>query len=278
MEQHGLPRFDLVRAADQILHGEALEHHGSSVLIGNALGDLDQPVRGHQPHFGIGARRPARVGNAIAGLDPSDVGANRLDHARALEAKPAGKRKWIQAGAMIGVDEIEPDGGVFDARLVRAGVADGHVLVNENLGTAGLVEANCLRHDPLLYIFMMFARRPAGKLRVPVLATQLYFCKHVPIADRPAFFVIVRTTPALQRRTLDYGLTKGKIVLQRLGLESGNPVRRDSIHLHCIRGVCDRECLGPRLRRRRRRTTWMRCSRSRRWISAASAVLPRSNA
>ena len=47
---------------------------------------------------------------------------------------------------MVGVDEVEPDGGVFNAGLVRAGIAYSHVVVNENLGTTGLVEANCLGH------------------------------------------------------------------------------------------------------------------------------------
>ncbi len=51
---------------------------------------------------------------------------------------------------MIGVDEVQPDRGVLDARLVGPWIADADVFVHQDLGPAGLVETDSLCHVLLL--------------------------------------------------------------------------------------------------------------------------------
>ena len=54
---------------------------------------------------------------------------------------------------MVGVDEVQPDGGVLDTRLVGAWIADAHVLVYQDLGAAGVLYEDGLRHGALLWRF-----------------------------------------------------------------------------------------------------------------------------
>ena len=59
---------------------------------------------------------------------------------------PLGNWGGINAGAIIDVDEVQPDRGVADARLARTGLSDRDFLPDQNFGTAGFVKANGVRH------------------------------------------------------------------------------------------------------------------------------------
>ena len=63
---------------------------------------------------------------------------------------PLGNGERVQPGPVVGVDEIDPDGGVPDAGLALAGFADLDVLPAEDLGAAGLVDADGFRHGVFL--------------------------------------------------------------------------------------------------------------------------------
>ena len=119
------PGFNAIGLAEQILRGEALEHHRGGLLIADAVGHLDQPAGGDQPRLGIGADRRIAVSDAIADFEVGDVGPELFDHAGAFIAEHRRQRQRVDAAAIVGVDEIEADGGLADARFARAGLADG---------------------------------------------------------------------------------------------------------------------------------------------------------
>src|SRR5262249_20145617 len=113
---------------------------------GDALGDLDEPVRGHDADLSVGAGRPAGVGHAVARLNVRDVRPDRLHDAGGLAAQA--RRQWqrVEAGAMVCVDEVYPDGGVADAGLALAGLADLDVLPLHDFGHTGLAYADGFWH------------------------------------------------------------------------------------------------------------------------------------
>ena len=68
--------------------------------------------------IGTGLRRD--IGDALADLESTDPGAERFDDARALPAETRRQRIRVQPGALVDVDEIEPDGGLADERFAPA--------------------------------------------------------------------------------------------------------------------------------------------------------------
>ena len=66
-------------------------------------------------------------------------GPDFLDHARRLAAEAA--RQWhrVKPGAVIDIDEVQSAGGVADARLARAGLAELDFLPDQNFGAALLM-------------------------------------------------------------------------------------------------------------------------------------------
>src|SRR5258706_2282769 len=75
----------------------------------------------------------------VARLDVAHPLAHRLHHAGRLEPDPGGQRHRVEAAAMVGVDEVEPDRAVADADLAGTGVADVDLLPAHRLGAARLV-------------------------------------------------------------------------------------------------------------------------------------------
>jgi hypothetical protein len=97
MQQDGIAGFDAIGLADQILHRQALEHHGGRGLVIDPFGQFQQTIGRNQPRFGIGAKRSIAVGDAVARLQIADAGSDFFDHAGALAAQPARQLGWIQA-------------------------------------------------------------------------------------------------------------------------------------------------------------------------------------
>ena len=121
-----------VQAAQQVLHGEALQHHARGLLEGDAVGQLHQAV-GRHGALGVRAERAVAVGDAVAHLELGHARADGLDHARALDAEARRQRHRIEAGAMVGVDVVEAD------RVVaRRGPRPGRARRRRRLPTAGL--------------------------------------------------------------------------------------------------------------------------------------------
>ena len=90
--------------------------------------------------------RAEQVADAIADLDVGYALADRLDHADGIRAEPVGQRHRVAAGAEVDVDEVHGDEGVAHARLAGPGLADVDSFELEDLGTAGLIQANGSGH------------------------------------------------------------------------------------------------------------------------------------
>jgi hypothetical protein len=102
-----------------------------------------------QPHLGIAADR-AGIGDPVAGPEIGDAVADRFDRAGALHARDEGQGHRIEPGAVIDIDEIQPDGAMAQPDLAGARFADRDLLPLEHFGAAGLVDANGMRHGRVL--------------------------------------------------------------------------------------------------------------------------------
>ena len=143
MEQHrvaALQAFDRQRLLEQVLGGEALEHHGRTGLEADVIGQFAHALGGHHAHFAVAAGRLAGVGGAVTGAQVGHALTHGLDHARTLHADACGHGQRVQAGAVVHVDEIEPDGVVADADLAGAWLAHGHIDDLQFFGAAGLAD------------------------------------------------------------------------------------------------------------------------------------------
>ena len=109
-------------------------------------GSFYQSLGRHDPRLAVGAERPAGIGDAVAGLQIGDAGADFLDDAGRLGAEPARQLHRIEAAALVGVDVVEPDRRVAEPDLALAGLADFDLLPLQDLGPAGLRETDCVRH------------------------------------------------------------------------------------------------------------------------------------
>ena len=146
MQQNRVAGFDAIGLPDQILRGQALQHHRGGGLVVDAVRQFQQAIGRDQAGFGIGADRRGAIGDAVAGLDVRDAGADFLDHARGLAAKPARQLRRIKPGAVVDIDEVQADRGVADTGFAGTGLAELDLLPDQNFGAAGFVEADGMRH------------------------------------------------------------------------------------------------------------------------------------
>ena len=149
VEQDGVAGLHPVGPPQQVLRGEALEHHCGCGLVGDGVGQVDHTLGVDHDLLGIGAGG-AGIGDALADTEIGDALTERIDHARALLAEGEGERgRLVSAGAEIDVDEVDTDGGLADADLARTRLRRGHVLVGHRLGPAILVHPDRLGHRVL---------------------------------------------------------------------------------------------------------------------------------
>ena len=125
-----------VSLPEQVLHGQALQHHRRALLERDLLRQLDDSRHRHRAQLRIRTERPLRIGDAITGLERFDAGPDRVDDARALETKPVRQRTGIEAGAVVHVDVVQADRMLPDPHFVRSGIRHVHFAVFENLGAA----------------------------------------------------------------------------------------------------------------------------------------------
>jgi hypothetical protein len=131
----------------QVLHGQALEHHGRAGLERDVIRQLAHAFGRHHAHLAVAAGRLAGVSGAITHLQVRDAFAHRLDDARGFHAELQRHGQLVQAGSLVGVDEIQTDRLVADADLAGAGIAHRHLDDLELLGAAVLVDAHGARCD-----------------------------------------------------------------------------------------------------------------------------------
>ena len=143
--QHRVALLHLVGGMDQVVHRQALQHHRRRLLVADALGHLHHAVGGHDARFAVRARQ-AGIGDPIAFLQILYARTHGVDHAGAFIAGDRRDLHRIKPGALVGVDEVDADGGVPDSHLSRAGVAHRHVVDLQHFGPALLVKTDCLGH------------------------------------------------------------------------------------------------------------------------------------
>ena len=135
--------------AQQILRGEALQHHRRGRLKGNALRQLDETVRLDEPLPRVSAQVRG-IGDPVAKLEIFHALADSGDFARALAAGREGKRgDRIGAAAKINVDEIDADRMVADKHFAARGRRRRDVLDPHHLGPANLVNPDSFCHGVL---------------------------------------------------------------------------------------------------------------------------------
>ena len=142
MDQHRIAGLHAIGAAQQVGGGQALQHHGGSGVESDVFREHQQAVGRDVAHLG--------VGGSIADLDLADPGADRRHHPGAFEADARLQRQRVEAGAMVDVDEIEPDCMLLDGRLAGGRRRNGKLLPDEDFRAAVLVHANCVGHGCLL--------------------------------------------------------------------------------------------------------------------------------
>ena len=141
MEQHEVAFLQAalrLRALEQVLRGEALEHHGRAGVEVDRIGQLAHALGRHHAQLAIAAGRLAGVGGAVAGLQVRDARAHGLDDAGRFHAQRRGHLQRVQAGAVVDVDEVQADRLVADADFAGARLAHLHVDDLQLFRTAGL--------------------------------------------------------------------------------------------------------------------------------------------
>ncbi len=151
VQQDGIARLHPVGAPQQVLSGHALQHHGGGGALVDGVGQRHHPVGGDQSDFGVSADRRTGVGHPVAGLEFGHALADRFHPPRAFHAqRPGQRRQRIQAGTVIDIDVVEPDGGMAHPELAGAGIADLDFFPAQDFGTTVLMNADRSRHGFLL--------------------------------------------------------------------------------------------------------------------------------
>ena len=140
VDEHGHPRLDPSAILDQNRGGRALQHQRGRILVRHVVGQADELVRRHRPMRGIGAAR-GEAADPIADREAGHALAQRLDHPRAFLSQHCGQLDRVEAGAVVGVDIVEPDRRRAQPHLARAGFGKRGADELEHVRPAGLCNA-----------------------------------------------------------------------------------------------------------------------------------------
>ena len=141
MEEHKVTRLQAALgqcALEQVLGGQALEHHGRTGLEADAVRQLAHALGRHHPHFAIAARWLAGIGRAVAHLEVAHALAHRLDHTGGFHAQLHREVHRIEAAALVDINVVEAHRMVADTHLAGAGLAHGDLHQLQLLGAAVL--------------------------------------------------------------------------------------------------------------------------------------------
>src|SRR6516225_5047072 len=110
-------RLDLESLVQEVPDRQPLEHEYGALLIGDVVGQLDEFVPGNVALARIGAETGI-VGHTIAVVEMRNIGPGGDELARRLitgDERQAGR--LVETGAIIDIDEVEPDRMLADAHL-----------------------------------------------------------------------------------------------------------------------------------------------------------------
>lgn len=136
MDEHGPTRLDLGAAFDERLDGAGLQQCGGGRLLVDRGRKLEQRCGGNEPRRCIGVTLRSEGRDAVAGLEAMDIRTDRDHLARRLDTETAGKVDRIGAVAVIGVDIVEPNGGLANEHLARPRIAERDLAPVDDLWSA----------------------------------------------------------------------------------------------------------------------------------------------
>ena len=146
MKDDGLARLHRMDPAQQILRRHALQQHGGSNLVADAVRNLHQPRRRDVHRLGIGADEAAGIADPVTGLEGGDAVADGLHHAGGFRAQARRQRQGVEPGAVIGVNEVHTDGGVLHPHFAGRGRRQLHIHILQHIAAAGLFKTDGLGH------------------------------------------------------------------------------------------------------------------------------------
>ena len=158
VEQHPIPALNFGGAAKQVMRGQTFQHHCRALLEGNRIWQRANLCGRHDAGLGIGPGRLRGIGHAVAFFEMGHTCANRLDNPCGFHTQSMGQRHWIQARALININEIQPNGFVADFNLARLWVTHGPFNQLQDLRST-----MCLEDDGFCQIAHM--RFPLDKYR-----------------------------------------------------------------------------------------------------------------
>ena len=146
VHEHGVAGLHRIHRGQQIVRRQALEQRGRGDVRGDQRGNLRGQCRFRGAVFGVAAL--GRCGDhAVADDKAADSCADRRDGATCLGADD--ERYWarVQAGAEVGVDEVDPDGLDLDQQVTVARLRSGGFAVVQDFGPADTTYFNCAHPD-----------------------------------------------------------------------------------------------------------------------------------
>jgi hypothetical protein len=146
MEQDGLPALQLVGAAKQVLHREALEHHSRGRLERDRIRQLYQRLRRHHANLRVRAGGTVAIRDPVADFQVRDIFAHGGHHAGALQPDACRQRLRVKAGSKVDVDVVQADRMMTNLDFAGTGCADFDVDVLHHFGAAGLFDADRFGH------------------------------------------------------------------------------------------------------------------------------------
>ena len=123
------------------MRSKPLQHQRSSVACRNSIRDPHQLVRRYDRAFRISAAN-SLPGDAIAHLQVADFGPYSSHRAGRLHSEGKRRGQWINAVAMIYVDEVDAGELNGDESLSRGWHRFRHLGKAEGLTPAGALDAN----------------------------------------------------------------------------------------------------------------------------------------
>ena len=198
MDQDGIPLLYRKTAVQQVSGGHPLQHHRGGLLEGNAVGEFHQALGGNAPDLGVGSHH-SRIGNSIPRGHFGHTVAGCDHHPGALHPDDRGHgRKWIQAGPVIDIDEIEARGLMANHCFAGTGPAGIEILPLQNLRSARLVHDDGLAHGVILP--RACVKEKTGAPRRGSIPGRRLFAGCVTRFDNPG--TKVGHSPPLSRRTM----------------------------------------------------------------------------
>jgi hypothetical protein len=103
----------------------------------------------NQTGFGIGTGKGRGIGDALTNRKAAHALTHGFDDASGFRTQHRGELRQhrIEPLADHDVEEVEPDHGVLQAELTRAGLAHFDIFPFQNIGLAELMDADCLDHQ-----------------------------------------------------------------------------------------------------------------------------------